>query len=493
MSKQAKTAITPTRAEDFPEWYQQVIKAADLAESSPVRGCMTIKPYGWAIWERMQRIFDDWLKDYGIQNCAFPLLIPVSYLAKEAEHVEGFAKECAVVTHHRLEDDGKGGLKPAGELEEPYVVRPTSETIIGEAMSRWIQSYRDLPMKLNQWGSVLRWEMRTRLFLRTSEFFWHEGHNAFEDHEGATKDCVTVLEMYEKFFNEVLALDGYKGVKTAEERFPGANETYSFECLMQDGKALQAGTSHFLGQNFAKAFDCKFQNKDNELEYVWATSWGVSTRPIGALIMIHSDDQGLILPPRLAPKQVALVPIYRKDEDMQVVLAAAAEIEKELKAAGIRIFVDDRDGFRPGWKFNEYEVQGVPIRLALGPRDVANGTVEVARRDTGEKQSMSREGLADSIAELLESVQQGLFDSALAHREENTRSTDSYDEFKQILDEKGGFVSMHWDGTAETELRIKEETKATIRCIPLEGYEEDGVDPVSGQPSKSRVLFARAY
>jgi len=491
---QMAEAITP-RATDYSQWYLDVIKSAKLADYSPVRGCMIIRPNGYALWENMQAALDGMFKETGHENAYFPIFIPQSFLAKEADHVEGFAKECAVVTHSRLKVDDEHGLiaDPDSKLEENLIVRPTSETIIWDTYSRWIQSWRDLPILMNQWANVVRWEMRTRLFLRTMEFLWQEGHTAHATEQEAVDETLTILDIYAKFAEEYMAVPVIKGVKTASERFAGAVETYCIEALMQDGKALQAGTSHFLGQNFAKAFDCKFQNKDNELEYVWATSWGVSTRLIGALIMIHSDDQGLILPPRLAPKQVALVPIYRKDEDMQVVLAAAAEIEKELKAAGIRIFVDDRDGFRPGWKFNEYEVQGVPVRLALGPRDVANGTVEVARRDTGQKQSMSREGLADSIAELLESVQQGLFDSALAHREENTRSTDSYDEFKQILDEKGGFVSMHWDGTAETELRIKEETKATIRCIPLEGYEEDGVDPVSGQPSKSRVLFARAY
>ncbi len=421
MSKQAKTAITPTRAEDFPEWYQQVIKAADLAENSPVRGCMTIKPYGWAIWERMQRIFDDWLKDYGIQNCAFPLLIPVSYLAKEAEHVDGFAKECAVVTHHRLEADPEKGLVPAGELEEPYVVRPTSETIIGEAMSRWIQSYRDLPMKLNQWGSVLRWEMRTRLFLRTSEFFWHEGHNAFEDHEGATTDCVTVLEMYEKFFNEVLALDGYKGVKTAEERFPGANETYSFECLMQDGKALQAATTHDLGTNFAKSCDIKYQDREGNQQYVHTTSWAFSSRMIGGLIMMHGDDDGMIMPPRIAPDQIVILPVVKGDENDAKIMEYAAKLAADLKAAGHRVKLDNRDMRTPDKMWDAIK-KGIPLRAEIGAREMEAGEVTTVRRDVGResKQTITAQNFVKNAGKLLDQIHDDMLAKNRAYRDSHT-------------------------------------------------------------------------
>ena len=488
-------AITP-REKDYSQWYLDVIKSAKLADYSPVRGCMIIRPNGFSLWENMKEALDGMFKETGHQNAYFPIFIPQSFLAREADHVEGFAKECAVITHSRLKVDDEEGLiaDPDSQLEENLIVRPTSETIIWDTYSRWIQSWRDLPILINQWANVVRWEMRTRLFLRTMEFLWQEGHTAHATEQEAIDETLTILDVYTKFAEEYMAVPVLKGVKTASERFAGAVETYCIEALMQDGKALQAGTSHFLGQNFAKAFDCQFQNKNNELEYVWATSWGVSTRLIGALIMVHSDDQGLILPPRLAPTQVGLVPIYRSDEDREKVLAAAREIEQELKAAGIRIHIDDRDGYRPGWKFAEYEVQGVPVRLALGPRDVENGTVEVARRDSGVKTSESRDGLASTLTEILESVQQGLFDKALAHREANTTTVDSYEEFKRVLEEKGGFIEMHWDGTAETEARIKEETKATIRLIPLEGYgDEPGTDPVSGQSSKGRVVFARAY
>ncbi len=484
-----------SRENDYSQWYLDVIKSAKLADYSPVRGCMIIRPNGYALWENMKEALDGMFKETGHQNAYFPIFIPQSFLAREADHVEGFAKECAVITHSRLKVDEEEGLiaDPASELEENLIVRPTSETIIWDTYSRWIQSWRDLPILINQWANVVRWEMRTRLFLRTMEFLWQEGHTAHATEQEAIDETLTILDVYAKFAEEYMAVPVLKGVKTASERFAGAVETYCIEALMQDGKALQAGTSHFLGQNFAKAFDCQFQNKNNELEYVWATSWGVSTRLIGALIMVHSDDAGLILPPRLAPVQVGLVPIYRSDEDRENVLAAAREIEQELKAVGIRIHIDDRDGFRPGWKFAEYEVQGVPVRLAIGPRDVQNGTVEVARRDSGEKTSTPREGLADRMTEILESVQQGLFEKALAHREANTTTVESYDEFKQVLEEKGGFIRMHWDGTEETEKRIKDETKATIRLIPMEGYEEAGVDPVSGNPSKGYVVFARAY
>lgn len=487
-------AIT-SRESDYSQWYLDVIKAAKLADYSPVRGCMIIRPNGYSLWENMQAGLDGMFKDTGHSNAYFPIFIPQSFLAREADHVEGFAKECAVITHSRLKVDDEEGLiaDPDSKLEENLIVRPTSETIIWDTYSKWIQSWRDLPILLNQWANVVRWEMRTRLFLRTMEFLWQEGHTAHATEQEAIDETLTILDVYATFAEDYMAVPVVKGIKSASERFAGAVETYCIEALMQDGKALQAGTSHFLGQNFAKAFDCQFQNKDNELEYVWATSWGVSTRLIGALIMTHSDDQGLILPPKLAPVQVGLVPIYRKDEDKEVVLEAARAIEAELKAVGIRMHIDDRDGFRPGWKFNEFEVQGVPVRLALGPRDVQNGTVEVARRDSGEKSSVAREGIADYMTQLLEDVQQGLFDKALAYREANTRTVESYDEFKQVLEEHGGFIRMHWDGTAETEAKVKADTKATIRCIPLEGYDEPGTDPVSGQPSKGYVYYAKAY
>ncbi len=487
-------AITP-RSEDYSQWYLDIIKNAKLADYSPVRGCMIIRPNGYELWENMQAGLDGMFKETGHKNAYFPIFIPQSFLAKEADHVEGFAKECAVVTHSRLKVDEEKGLiaDPDSKLEENLIVRPTSETIIWDTYSRWIQSWRDLPILMNQWANVVRWEMRTRLFLRTMEFLWQEGHTAHATEQEAVDETLTILDVYATFAEDYMAVPVIRGVKTASERFAGAVETYCIEAMMQDGKALQAGTSHFLGQNFAKAFDCKFQNKNNELEYVWATSWGVSTRLIGALIMVHSDDQGLILPPRLAPTQVALVPIYRKDEDRIQVLEKARQIEADFKAVGVRIFVDDRDGYRPGWKFNEYEVQGVPVRLALGPRDVQNGTVEVARRDNGEKETVEQTGLVAHIQETLEAVQNGLFERALKMREDMTTSVDSYDDFKSVLDEKGGFIRMHWDGTDETELQIKNETKATIRCIPIEGYEEEGVDPVSGKPSKGRVYFARSY
>lgn len=491
-------AITP-RDTDYSQWYLDVVKHAKLADYSPVRGCMIIRPTGYALWENMQAALDAMFKETGHENVYFPLFIPQSFLAREADHVDGFAKECAVVTHSRLMVDPEKGLvvDPDSKLEENLIVRPTSETIMWDTYARWIQSWRDLPLKYNQWANVVRWEMRTRMFLRTMEFLWQEGHTAHATAEEAMDETRQMLDVYATFAEEWMAMPVIRGVKSASERFAGAVDTFCIEALMQDGKALQAGTSHFLGQNFAKAFNCTFQNKDNELEHVWATSWGVSTRLIGALIMVHSDDKGLVLPPRLAPTQVALVPIYRKDEERDLVLAEARIIEKELKAAGIRIHVDDRDGFRPGWKFNEYEVQGVPVRLAIGPRDVAAGTIELARRDTGEKQSASRDGLAALIEDTLADIQQGLYDRALAYREANTRSVDTYDDFKAVLDTHGGFVRMHWDGTEETEQRIKEETKATIRCIPLEGTFADdgepGVDPVSGQPSKGRVVYARAY
>ncbi len=487
-------AIT-AREQDYSQWYLDVVKHAKLADYSPVRGCMIIRPNGYELWENMQAALDGMFKATGHRNAYFPLFIPQSFLAREAAHVEGFAKECAVITHSRLKVDDEQGLiaDPDSQLEENLIVRPTSETIVWDTYSKWIQSWRDLPILMNQWNNVVRWEMRTRLFLRTMEFLWQEGHTAHATKDEAMEETLKILDIYRTFAEEYMAIPVICGVKTASERFAGADETYCIEALMQDGKALQAGTSHFLGQNFARAFDCTFQNKDNELEHVWATSWGVSTRLIGALVMVHSDDQGLVLPPRIAPTQVVLVPIYRKDEDRELVLAAAEEIRTDLTAAGIRMEIDARDGFRPGWKFNQHEVEGVPVRLALGPRDVQNATVEVARRDTREKETVSRDGLTEYLQTTLDAIQQNLFDRAKAFQEDNTTSVDTYDAFKDVLDSKGGFVLAHWDGTAETEERIKNETKATIRCVPLDQAEEAGTDPVSGEPSRGRVLFARAY
>jgi len=488
--------ITP-RADDYAQWYQDVIRAAKLAETSPVRGSMVMPPNGYELWENMQRALDDMFKATGHRNAYFPLFIPKSFLAKEAEHVEGFAKECAVVTHYRLkEENGDLVVDPDAKLEEPLVVRPTSETIIWDTYSRWIQSWRDLPVKLNQWANVVRWEMRTRLFLRTAEFLWQEGHTAHATEDEAIEETKTMLDVYATFAEEWMAMPVLKGVKTAAERFPGAVDTYCIEALMQDGKALQAGTSHFLGQNFAKAFDCTFQNQDNQPEHVWATSWGVSTRLIGALIMTHGDDQGVVMPPKLAPVQVAIVPITRKNGDNEAVLTAAAEMRDALRNAGFRAILDDRDQYRPGWKFAQYEVEGVPVRLAIGPRDVENGATELARRDTGEKQTVSQREIVQHVRTALHEVQAELYDRALAHRTENTHLVDDYDRFKEVVD-GGGFAVMHWDGTAETEAKIKEETKATIRCIPfpgqIDGTEEPGTDPVSGQPAEGRVVYAKSY
>lgn len=487
-------AIT-ARSDDYSQWYLDIVKAAKLADYSPVRGCMVIRPNGYALWENMRDGLDGMFKETGHVNAYFPLFIPQSFLAKEAQHVEGFAKECAVVTHSRLKvtDDGDLIADPDSALEENLIVRPTSETIIWDTYRNWIQSWRDLPILINQWANVVRWEMRTRLFLRTMEFLWQEGHTAHATEQEAIDETLTILDVYTTFAEDYMAMPVLRGVKTASERFAGAVETYCIEALMQDGKALQAGTSHFLGQNFAKAFDCTFQNQDNELEHVWATSWGVSTRLIGALIMTHSDDQGLVMPPRLAPTQAVIVPIYRKDDDKVKVLEAAERIERELKDAGVRVKLDASEAQRPGWKFNEYEVQGVPIRLAIGPRDVANGNIEMARRDTRDKEIVSQDGLADRVQQTLDTIQQNLFDSALAFREAHTTRVDSYDAFKTVLEEKGGFILAHWDGTDETEARIKEETKATIRLIPLHQEEEEGVDMLTGQPSKGRVVFAKAY
>ena len=488
-----------TRATDYAQWYQDVIRAARLAETSPVRGSMVLPPNGYELWENMQRALDAMFKATGHRNAYFPLFIPQSFLAREAEHVEGFAKECAVVTHYRLKEEG-GTLvvDPDAKLDEPLVVRPTSETIIWDTYSRWIQSWRDLPLKLNQWANVVRWEMRTRLFLRTAEFLWQEGHTAHATEQEAVEETRQMLDVYATFAEEWMAMPVIKGVKTPAERFPGAVDTYCIEALMQDGKALQAGTSHFLGQNFARAFECTFQNEANEQEYVWATSWGVSTRLIGALIMTHGDDQGVVLPPKLAPTQVAIVPITRKNGDNEAVLDAARAMRQSLEAAGVRVVLDDRDQYRPGWKFAQYEAEGVPVRLAVGPRDVENGTAELARRDTGEKQPVPQRGIADAVRAALHEVQQGLYDRAAALRRDHTHVVDDYSEFKARV-EDGGFFLMHWDGSAETEARVKEETKATIRCVPFPDQfpgvdtEEAGTDPVSGRPSARRVVYARAY
>lgn len=484
------------RSQDYSQWYLDVVKHAKLADHSPVRGCMIIRPNGFALWENMRDQLDRMFKATGHENAYFPLFIPQSFLAREAEHVEGFAKECAVVTHSRLttSPDGNGLIPdPDSKLDENLVVRPTSETIIWDAYRNWIQSWRDLPIKLNQWVNVVRWEMRTRLFIRTMEFLWQEGHTAHETREEAVEETMQMLDVYATFAEEYMAMPVIRGVKTASERFAGAVDTYCIEALMQDGRALQAGTSHFLGQNFAKAFDCTFQNRNNELEHVWATSWGVSTRLIGALIMTHSDDQGLVLPPRLAPTQVVIVPIFRSDDEKTSVLEAAREIRSALEDAGVRVKLDDSEAQRPGWKFNEYEVQGVPVRLAVGPRDVKNGTIEMARRDTTSKEIVDQKGLDVRVRETLEQIQQNLFDRALRFREANTTRVDAYDEFKEVLETKGGFILAPWDGTDETEQKIKDETKATIRCVPFDLEEEDGVDMVSGRPSTHRVYFARAY
>jgi prolyl-tRNA synthetase len=484
-----------TRAEDYSKWYNDLVYKADLAEHSDVRGCMVIKPYGYAIWENMKDALDRRFKETGHSNAYFPLFIPKSYLSKEASHVDGFAKECAVVTHYRLKnsEDGSGVIvDPEAKLEEELIVRPTSETIIWNSYKNWIQSYRDLPILINQWANVVRWEMRTRLFLRTAEFLWQEGHTAHASKEEAIKEAETMLDVYAEFAENYMAMPVIKGRKTASERFAGAEDTLCIEALMQDGKALQAGTSHFLGQNFAKAFEVKFADKEGKLEYVWATSWGVSTRLMGALIMTHSDDEGLVVPPKLAPLQVVAVPIYRSEEEKASIVAKFEEWAVLLKAKGISFKIDDDDNRRPGWKFAEYEVKGVPVRLALGPRDMANNVVEVARRDTKEKTVVSMEGIEEFIENLLHDIQTSLFNKALAHREANTRTVESYEEFKVEI-EKGGFILAHWDGTAETESKVKEETQATIRCIALDQVLEEGKCMVTGNPSTGRVIFAKAY
>lgn len=484
-----------SKSEDYSQWYNEIVVKADLAEHSSVKGCMVIKPYGYAIWEKMQAVLDHKFKETGHSNAYFPLFIPKSYFSKEAAHVDGFATECAVVTHYRLKNDGNGNIvvDEDAKLEEELIVRPTSETIIWNTYRGWIQSYRDLPLLINQWANVVRWEMRTRLFLRTTEFLWQEGHTAHATSAEAIEETEKMLDVYADFAENWMAVPVVKGKKTETERFAGALDTYCIEALMQDGKALQAGTSHFLGQNFAKAFDVKFTSKEGKQEHVWASSWGVSTRLIGALIMAHSDDNGLVLPPKLAPIQVVIVPIHKGDEDLKKISTFVDELIPQLKGFGISVKYDDRDSQRPGFKFAEYELKGVPIRLAIGARDMENGTVELARRDTREKMTVPQEGLAEYIFQLLAQIQQAIFDKALNFRNEHITEANSYEEFKQLLDTKTGFISAHWDGTVESEKRIKEETKATIRCIPLNNKQEAGNCILTGNPSTQRVLFARAY
>lgn len=484
------------RSEDYSKWYNELVIKADLAENSGVRGCMVIKPYGFAIWEKMQAGLDKMFKDTGHQNAYFPLFIPKSYLSKEASHVEGFAKECAVVTHYRLKnaEDGSGiVVDEDAKLEEELIVRPTSETIIWDTYRKWIQSYRDLPLLINQWANVVRWEMRTRLFLRTTEFLWQEGHTAHETEKEAIEESELILNVYADFAENHMAVPVIKGTKTESERFAGAVETYCIEALMQDGKALQAGTSHFLGQNFAKAFDVKFASREGKQEYVWATSWGVSTRLMGALIMTHSDDNGLVLPPKLAPIQVVIVPIYKGLEQLDAISERVDPLVKELQNKGISVKYDKRDTHKPGFKFNEYELKGVPVRIAIGQRDMDNGTYELARRDTLEKQVVQANEVVSKIEFLLEDIQRNIFEKATKYREEHITEVDDYEEFKKVLAKKGGFISAHWDGTLATENRIKEETKATIRCIPLDSNMEAGSCMVTGKPSLQRVLFAKAY
>ncbi|MCK5820976.1 MAG: proline--tRNA ligase [Bacteroidales bacterium] len=486
--------LTP-RAENYSQWYNDLVIKADMAENSAVRGCMVIKPYGYAIWEKMQAELDRMFKETGHVNAYFPLFIPKSFFSKEADHVKGFAKECAVVTHYRLKNspDGKGVVvDEKAKLEEELIIRPTSETIIWHTYKNWIQSYRDLPLLINQWANVVRWEMRTRLFLRTAEFLWQEGHTAHATKKEAVEETLTILDVYSDFAENYLGIPVIKGLKTENEKFAGAVDTYCIEALMQDGKALQAGTSHFLGQNFAKAFDVKFATNDGKTEHVWATSWGVSSRLIGALIMAHSDDNGLVLPPKLAPFQVVIVPIYRKPEEREQTVDRAHQIKKELLAKGISVKVDDRDTHKPGWKFAEYELKGVPVRLAIGPRDLENKTIEIARRDTLTKEVVPQEGIAELIDQLMIDIQESIYNKALKFRETNTKNADSWDEFLERLDE-GGFVLAHWDGTTETEKLIQEQTKATIRCIPMDVPAEEGICIKSGKPSKGRVIFAKAY
>lgn len=488
----------PKRSEDYSLWYNELVKRADLAENSPVRGCMVIKPYGYSIWEKMQAQLDKMFKETGHSNAYFPLFIPKSYLSKEASHVEGFAKECAVVTHYRLKnsEDGKSVVvDPEAKLEEELIVRPTSETVIWSTYKNWIQSYRDLPLLVNQWANVVRWEMRTRLFLRTAEFLWQEGHTAHATKAEAMEETVKMMQVYAEFAEKYMALPVVRGVKSENERFAGAEDTYCIEAMMQDGKALQAGTSHFLGQNFAKAFDVKFATKEGGLEYVWGTSWGVSTRLMGALIMAHSDDNGLVLPPKLAPIQVVIIPIHKGDVELDRISEKAHEIMGKLREKGISVHFDHRDTHKPGWKFAEYELKGVPLRIAMGPRDLENNTVELARRDTLTKESVAlgEVDIATYIADLLDEIQTSIYNKALNFREEMTTEANTWEEFQELLETKGGFISAHWDGTSETEEKIKELSKATIRCIPIDQKAEDGKCILSGNPSKGRVLFARAY
>ncbi len=486
-----------SRAQDYSQWYNDLIIKGGLADYSAVRGCMVIKPYGFALWENMRDVMDRMFKETGHQNAYFPLFIPKSLFEAEEKNAEGFAKECAVVTHYRLKTDpankGKLIVDPEAKLEEELVVRPTSEAIIWNTYKTWIQSYRDLPILVNQWANVVRWEMRTRLFLRTAEFLWQEGHTAHATKEEAVEETIKMLNVYADFVENWMAVPVIKGVKTPNERFAGAEDTYCIEAMMQDGKALQAGTSHFLGQNFAKAFDVKFSDKNNKLEYVWATSWGVSTRLIGALVMAHSDDSGLVLPPRIAPLQVVIVPIFKGEEQKAQIDERVHQLMKELKALGISVKYDDSDNARPGWKFAEYELKGVPVRVAMGARDLENNVAEIARRDTKEKNTVSLDGLSNYIQNLLEEIQQNIFNRAKQYRDEHITPANSWDEFVELLDTKGGFIAAHWDGTAETEDKIKELTKATIRCIPLDNQSEEGVCILTGKPSAQRVLFARAY
>lgn len=486
----------PKRSEDYSQWYNELVKKADLAENSPVRGCMVIKPYGFAIWEKIQATLDKMFKDTGHSNAYFPIFIPKSYLSKEADHVEGFAKECAVVTHYRLKQaEGQNGLvvDPEAKLEEELIIRPTSETVIWDAYKNWIQSYRDLPLKLNQWANVVRWEMRTRLFLRTSEFLWQEGHTAHETEQEAREETLQMLQVYTDFIQNFMALPVIQGVKTESERFAGAVDTYCMESLMQDGKALQAGTSHFLGQNFARAFDVRFATRDGGLEYVWGTSWGVSTRLMGALIMAHSDDSGLILPPKLAPVQVVIVPIFKNVEQLNAISVVAKGMIRQLNELSITVKYDDRDTQKPGWKFAEYEMKGVPVRISIGPRDLEHNTVEIARRDTSEKETVRQQEVGAKVKYLLSEIQESIYKKALKFRDNRITEVDSYDEFKEVLENKGGFIKAHWDGSPETEMNIKAETKATIRCIPLDQKPEAGSCMYSGKPSTQRVIFAKAY
>jgi prolyl-tRNA synthetase len=485
-----------SREKDYSQWYNDIILKAGLADYSAIRGCMVVKPYGFALWENMRDQLDKRFKETGHQNAYFPLFIPKSFLSKEAAHVEGFAKECAVVTHYRLMKDPNGDgiiVDPDAKLEEELIVRPTSETIIWNTYKTWIQSYRDLPLLVNQWSNVVRWEMRTRLFLRTTEFLWQEGHTAHATSQEAIDETIQILNVYAEFAEEWMAMPVIKGVKSINERFAGAEDTYCIEALMQDGKALQAGTSHFLGQNFAKAFDVQFTDKENKLDYVWATSWGVSWRLIGALVMAHGDDDGLVLPPKLAPIQVVIVPIHKGDEQKQMIDEKVRLFMEDFKSLGIRVKYDDDDNSRPGWKFAEYELKGVPVRIAIGARDMQNKIVEIARRDTKEKISVSMDGLANTVAVLLNDIQQNIYNTAKIYRDKNITKADTWGDFEKLLDDKGGFIAAHWDGTAETEEKIKELTKATIRCIPLNNIKEEGRCILTGKPSSERVLFARAY